>query len=632
MYPPPPPPLNHPAHNVGVDDEDGLTWVFTPPVLVEHGMFKGRWLRFALAVAQEPVLGRRKTEKDRRPLGPAPIVRFRAVECRRRRSEPGDWNEEEVDPSAIEPSHLICAAELAPPLSPAADSSSRPASAGLSRPSSSSAPGGKGYSKDLGGDVIMSERPTAIPVFGDMYQGGARDGDGDVDDVSMIEDDERMEFMVPSPRNSPHNSDDGQGHDPSAKDGQAPHNDDHSYQPGQRRDIADGREEGSEQPYGSFPSRPMTSRIDGILNHPATSTAGAVRSAAKKRSGEVKDTATSDPSIKAVRNLYGNLHVAGVRVPSPEGGMGTWFLFTDLSVRQEGTYSLRFRCFDLTAIGPSVGLPSPCLVECQSQPFRVYSPRQVPPLPRPTELADHFAKQGFKLNTRKNERTVSTPPPSAPPSASGSQSQQSGPTAAPGPSNASLSSTSKLPATAITIGSTGSTAASSASARNKVGTKTKNKRGTGIVGKAPESESQPALRPSIEPIQVDDSPNQSMKGSKGSTSTGTASTSTEMSLDAGFSTGTNSARATSFSTLSTMESIVLSGSAAAGAADSGNGSGSGSGGGGGGGKWGETGGSSASNVAKTDGSSGSGQGYGHGTGVSVGSKGKARIKPSGKGA
>lgn len=28
------------------------------------------------------------------------------------------------------------------------------------------------------------------------------------------------------------------------------------------------------------------------------------------------------------RNLYGNSHVSGIRVPAPEGGFGIWFLFT----------------------------------------------------------------------------------------------------------------------------------------------------------------------------------------------------------------------------------------------------------------------------------------------------------------
>jgi hypothetical protein len=28
------------------------------------------------------------------------------------------------------------------------------------------------------------------------------------------------------------------------------------------------------------------------------------------------------------RNLYGNSHITGIRVPAPEGGVGLWFLFT----------------------------------------------------------------------------------------------------------------------------------------------------------------------------------------------------------------------------------------------------------------------------------------------------------------
>jgi hypothetical protein len=37
------------------------------------------------------------------------------------------------------------------------------------------------------------------------------------------------------------------------------------------------------------------------------------------------------------RNLHGNSHISGIRVAAPEGGSGLWFIFTDLSVRQEGT-------------------------------------------------------------------------------------------------------------------------------------------------------------------------------------------------------------------------------------------------------------------------------------------------------
>lgn len=41
-------------------------------------------------------------------------------------------------------------------------------------------------------------------------------------------------------------------------------------------------------------------------------------------------TVTAATARKPVtgRNIYGNLHVAGIRVPAPEGGVGLWFLFT----------------------------------------------------------------------------------------------------------------------------------------------------------------------------------------------------------------------------------------------------------------------------------------------------------------
>jgi hypothetical protein len=65
--------------------------------------------RFNLEVAQQPIHGRRKTEKDRRPLAHCPIVRLRIKECRRITDgtmrghaewEEG-WEEEEIDVSCV---------------------------------------------------------------------------------------------------------------------------------------------------------------------------------------------------------------------------------------------------------------------------------------------------------------------------------------------------------------------------------------------------------------------------------------------------------------------------------------------------------------------------------------------------
>lgn len=66
----------------------------------------------------------------------------------------------------------------------------------------------------------------------------------------------------------------------------------------------------------------------------------------------------------------------------------------------------------MTAID-TTSSPEPALVEARSNDFTVYSPRKYetvavalvdtsfPGLPRQTELAEHFGKMGFKLNTRK---------------------------------------------------------------------------------------------------------------------------------------------------------------------------------------------------------------------------------------
>lgn len=79
-----------------------------------------------------------------------------------------------------------------------------------------------------------------------------------------------------------------------------------------------------QEPVATLPSRP-----------PAQALVGTPRTAGERSSGSSGsgESITGKPSSKkskqtVQRNLFGSLHVPGVRVIAPEGDFGLWFLFT----------------------------------------------------------------------------------------------------------------------------------------------------------------------------------------------------------------------------------------------------------------------------------------------------------------
>ncbi|KAK4686869.1 hypothetical protein P7C73_g3255, partial [Tremellales sp. Uapishka_1] len=286
---------------------------------ITSGVFRGNCMRFEFGMAQEPIHGRRKTEKDRRPLAHCPIARMKIFQYDTAREE-----EEEIDVSTIEPTCFVCSAELYTP----------------SRLPYISEPPKKRKIKN----VEPGEEPEAD------------DGLGYLSLTPSFQ-------ALASPR---------------------------------KTGASDEEESGSD-------SRPRkTRRLDSVESYTShVADDGFPQKIIEVKKGKHKETPT--------RNLFGSLHVPGVRVPAMEGGMGLWFAFPDLSVRQEGSYTLRFRCFDITAVLPGSAIPIRPLSQCFSQVFQVYSPRNFPGMPKLTELAEHFARQGFKLNTRKSERSIKSP-------------------------------------------------------------------------------------------------------------------------------------------------------------------------------------------------------------------------------
>ncbi|CAG8508922.1 12115_t:CDS:2 [Gigaspora margarita] len=85
---------------------------------------------------------------------------------------------------------------------------------------------------------------------------------------------------------------------------------------------------------------------------------------------------------------------------------GIYFIFQDLSVRIEGTYTLKFSFTDLRGlISPTYEKVRGCVAaEVYSAPFRVYSAKKFPGMTESTALSKAFASQGIKLTIRKDFR------------------------------------------------------------------------------------------------------------------------------------------------------------------------------------------------------------------------------------
>ncbi|KAJ3793950.1 velvet factor-domain-containing protein [Lentinula aff. detonsa] len=79
------------------------------------------------------------------------------------------------------------------------------------------------------------------------------------------------------------------------------------------------------------------------------------------------------------------------------------FVFSDLAVKNEGTFLLRYRMFDL--FSKAEGHKDRIIqAECYGGPFRVYSTKEFPGLRASTELTKLISRYGIRLNIRETER------------------------------------------------------------------------------------------------------------------------------------------------------------------------------------------------------------------------------------
>ncbi|KAI0786921.1 velvet factor-domain-containing protein [Abortiporus biennis] len=79
------------------------------------------------------------------------------------------------------------------------------------------------------------------------------------------------------------------------------------------------------------------------------------------------------------------------------------FVFSDLAVRIEGSFILRYRVFNVFAKAHGTQ-DIPILAECYGGSFKIYSTKEFPGLRASTDLTKHLSFFGVRLNLRENER------------------------------------------------------------------------------------------------------------------------------------------------------------------------------------------------------------------------------------
>ncbi|PWZ01153.1 hypothetical protein BCV70DRAFT_199517 [Testicularia cyperi] len=119
-------------------------------------------------------------------------------------------------------------------------------------------------------------------------------------------------------------------------------------------------------------------------------------------------TESNDPAFPWTRMLEGRLVASANVARDLDGSKACFFVFTDLSIRQEGQFRLLFKLF---VIGPpAAGMPASdegggrLVAEALTGPFTVYSPRRFPGMTESTELAKCLARQGIQVPIRNDVR------------------------------------------------------------------------------------------------------------------------------------------------------------------------------------------------------------------------------------
>ncbi|EMD37614.1 hypothetical protein CERSUDRAFT_114267 [Gelatoporia subvermispora B] len=316
------------------------------PVTFIAGPFVGRTIRAELVEIQGAELGRKYARKDRRPLDPPPVVQLKLFEVFD--ESPGNGRGEILPHDEVMGFGFFCFIDLFP-LFPN-DESAVSTQSSMSQHPQQMQPGPSSVGAvHLPLTAITYDFHTPISTV---------DGFRAMLDDAMLDDALRHSATLPSRSNSLHLL---QASDSTVPCALVPQ--------WQTVAINNGQE------------APMPAPTEIVAYH-----------------GDTPITATSIATDKLSGTIFRDSTNIGIN-----GKSAIIFVFSDVSVRIEGIFVLRYRVFHVFSQAEGSG-PRPVLAECFGEPFKVYSTKDFPGLHASTDLTKNLSIHGIRTNIRARER------------------------------------------------------------------------------------------------------------------------------------------------------------------------------------------------------------------------------------
>ncbi|KAJ1984132.1 hypothetical protein H4R34_000843 [Dimargaris verticillata] len=145
----------------------------------------------------------------------------------------------------------------------------------------------------------------------------------------------------------------------------------------------------------------LTSQAPSPSDHGLEAAATGVDTSAEPTFG-AKSSGGSRSRMVEIRNLIGSPATSACKLYDNKHQLGIFFIFQDLSIRTEGTFTLKFSFVDIGTNENQLNVRRDCVRDhVFSQPFSVYSAKKFPGMIESTELSKCFVKQGIKISVRK---------------------------------------------------------------------------------------------------------------------------------------------------------------------------------------------------------------------------------------